>query len=282
MAALGTSAIVKPGQLSHPLPPTAGTSTESPCCISAQSVTSILLSNPVAGGNCVIFRRKTRTSSALPPQPLAKAPTASEVAEAAQTGTSVAATPVSIPPIPTQSWDVISGHGFEVTPRGSVLYRGRERALESAFVGAWTSDRGTLQKLMPLATSKVDFRFALYGPGNHTSFFRAFSQCNGKGSWRRLLGEDVGDEKPTHIVHMDLPEVLAQMVALGVNARDLVGCLKQGEFGTMRLEFTPKLWTTPEERELQLTGKERAWEKSKAWKKGWWYTSRKGMGVWIS
>ncbi|KAI5844893.1 hypothetical protein BZA05DRAFT_408869 [Tricharina praecox] len=282
MPALGTSAIVKPSQLSHHLPPTAGTSTESTCCVSAQSVTSSLLSNPVAGGNFVIFRRKTRTSSVLPPQPQTKAPTASQVTSAAQTGTTVAVTPTSIPAVPTQTWDVVSGHGFELTPRGSILYRGRERALESAFVATWTSDRGTLKKLTPLAGSRQEMRFALHGPGNHTSFFRTFGECNGKGSWRRLLGEDVADEKPTHTVRMHLPEVLAQMVALGVDAKDLVACLKQGEHGTLRLDFKPGKWTTPEERELEITGREKAWDKTKVWKKGWWYTDRLGTEVWIS
>ncbi|KAF8248961.1 hypothetical protein K440DRAFT_641662 [Wilcoxina mikolae CBS 423.85] len=288
------SPIIKPGQLAHPLPPTEGSSTESTCCIPSQVVTAALLSNRVSGAAFVIFRRKTRTSVAILPTGSrgSRSPTPSEVTAAVRSGasSSIALTPRASPMRllnPSlqlqQAWDVISGHSFEITHYGSILYRGRERALESTFVSNWLSDKGSLQRLERLSGSKKEYRFALYGPGNHTSSYKTFDQCNGKGTWRRLLGEpddDVGREgKSTHIVFMQLPELLAQMVALGVKASELVRCLKQGEHGTLCLNFEPGKWTTPEEREGE---QEESRDKAKEWKKGWWYTERQGMGIWIS
>jgi len=287
------SPIIKPGQLAHPLPPTEGSNTESTCCIPSQVVTAALLSNRVSGAVFVVFRRKTRTSVAILPTGSRgiRSSTTSEVTAAVQSGasSSTALTPragpmrLLNPTIQQQAWDVISGHSFKITHYGSILYRGRERALESTFVSNWLSDKGSLQRLEYLNSSKKEYRFALFGPGNHTSSYKTFDQCNGKGTWRRLLGEpddDVGREgKSTHIVFMQLSELLAQMVALGVKASELVGCLKQGEHGTLSLDFEPGEWTTPEEREGEHEGLQ---DKTKEWKKGWWYTERQGMGVWIS
>jgi hypothetical protein len=164
-----------------------------------------------------------------------------------------------------------------------VKYVSRERAVESTFASGWSADAGALQRLYPLRGSNEERRTALLGPGNHTSFLRRLSEHNGRGTWRKLLGEvvDAVDEKePTHAVWMDLPEVLGQMVALGVAPAELVGCLRQGDFGTLRLEFTPKEWTSPEQR-VGVDGEVER-EKGKEWKRGWWVTKRKGMGVWVS
>jgi hypothetical protein len=264
--------IVKPGQLAHAVGPSEGTKIESSSCISSQNVSSVIASNPVSGGNFIIFRRKQRVSEAVVPKPPA-------------TGDSSLGTTALIGSAPPQlqTYDVVSGHGYLITATGSVLYVGRERALESVFVRSWTVDKGALQKIEPLRGSRREYRFCLFGPGNHTSFFRTFDEFNGRGSWRRLLGEEqlAGEDRApaTHAVFMDLPEVVAQMIALGVKPTELARCLKQGEFGTLRLEFTPGEWTTPDQRE-EAAGMER--DKAKAWKRGWWYTARKGMGVWIS
>jgi hypothetical protein len=264
--------IVKSGQLSHAHPPAQPSSTvESSCCISSQSVTLALTCNPSSGGKLAVFHRKTRVT-----KPRA---TMSGAAATNQPGSNSHAYNSTDPPLRVQkkTWDVVSAHVFELVPSGCVMYRGRERALESVFVKTWTAEKGTLSRLEPLSQSKTEYRFALFGSGCHTSYSRKFSECNGKGTWRKLLGEQY-DEKsrgqlPTHTVYMELPEVFGQMVALGVNPSNLVGCLKQGEFGTLRLDFEPRQWTSPEDRGA---------DPGKEWKQGWWVTARQGMGVWIS
>ncbi|KAA8906117.1 hypothetical protein FN846DRAFT_1021591 [Sphaerosporella brunnea] len=294
--------IIKPGQLAHPAGPSAGTKTESASCISSQNVNSVLASNPISGGNFIIFRRKQRVAAAVVPKPPAAAAAAAASAAAAAdedyahlddptsaagpSGSTLGTAVLSGATPHTQTYDVVSGHGYVITSTGSVLYVGRERALESVFVRCWTADKGALQKIEPLRGSRREYRFCLFGPGNHTSFFRTFDEFNGRGSWRRLLGEAPERgvvERATHAVFMELPEVVAQMVALGIPPAELAKCLKQGDYGTLRLEFTPTEWTTPEQREeiagLPVAGGR---NRAKAWKSGWWYTARKGMGVWLS
>ena len=312
------SPVVKQGQLVHQLPPTEGSGTESTCCIPAQAVAAALAANPISGGVFVLFHRKTCLFPRLRPKPAPTSsgggggsPTASEVvaagsgegssmAAAAQPRLSGSGSGGGGGPYPglsgpraqqqqqyqqQQMLDVVSGHSFCITPRGSVAYRGRERVLESTFVARWMAEDGTLRRLQPLASSRTEYRFALHGPGNHTSSFKTFAECNGKGSWRRLLGGTAEpgvagrDGKATHVVHMQLPEVLAHMVALGVSPTALTACLKQGEFGTLRLDFEPGPWTTPEERDGGRDSVPQ--DPEKAWKMGWWCTERQGMGVWV-
>lgn len=303
------SPVVKQGQLVHQLPPTEGSGTESACCIPAQAVAAALTANSTPGGIFVIFYRKTRLFPRLRPKPALApsgggSPIASDMMAASSGEGSSTAAAVAAQLRPSsdsggslyrglfgsrtqqQVLDVVSGHSFCITPRGSVMYCGRERrVLESTFVARWMAEGGTLKRLQPLASSRTEYRFALHGPGNHTSSFKTFAECNGKGSWRRLLGcaAEAGavgrDGRATHAVHMQLPEVLAHMVALGVRPTALAACLKQGEFGTLHLDFEPGPWTTPEERNGGLDSVLQ--DPDKAWKLGWWYTGGQRMGVWV-
>lgn len=309
------SPVVKQGQLVHQLPPTEGSGTESACCIPAQAVAAALTGGSISGAVFVLFYRKTRLFPSLRSKPASApsgggSPTASEMMAAGSGEGSSTAAAVATQLRPSSGsggslyWglfgpraqqhrqqqqpvlDVVSGHSFCITPRGSVMYCGRERrVLESTFVARWIAEGSTLMRLQPLASSRTEYRFALHGPGNHTSSFKTFAECNGKGSWRRLLGCAAGtgvvgrDGKATHVVHMQLPEVLAHMVALGVRPTALAACLKQGEFGTLRLDFEPGPWTTPEERNGGLDSVLQ--DPDKAWRLGWWYTGGQGMGVWV-
>ncbi|KAI5780015.1 hypothetical protein EDC01DRAFT_633463 [Geopyxis carbonaria] len=235
--------LLKPGALSHPPPspsPSIPSNLESPTCISIQTVSALLSANPITGGNFIIFRRKTRLS----------------------------------PSTPHQSWDVISGWGYNVTTRGTVVYTGRERALESCFVRSWGSEN--LQRLHdPGSDGAQGLSFALLGQGNHASYLG----CRGTGSWRRLMGTEPGlDEKSTHCVFMELPQVVGAMVARGCRGEEVVEALRPGEFGTLRCDFRVGMWTEPEDEDVDVV----EMDAGKEWKRGWWVTKRHGMGVWVS
>jgi hypothetical protein len=280
------SSVVKLGQISHEQMPGPASESESCCCIPTQTVTAAHVANRSTNGKFAIFRYK---KGQWPPQP--RPPTNDEHIDPPQHGLinpgpsdpTQAPNGLLNPSAQPHIWEYISGHGFAITRQGTVLYCNRSHTLERPFNIRWKADRGTFEKAVCPKDSAKKYRFALFGPGNHTATQMRFNRHNGRGSWRKLLGErsdpDKKDEKPTHIVYMQVPELVTHMIALGVSPQGVVKCLKQGEYGTVTLDFEPgDKWESPEER---MTPRELLSHVDKR-KHGWYYTERPGMGVWIS
>lgn len=193
-----------------------------------------------------------------------------------------------------QAFSLISGHSFRLTPAGTLLYTGKARALESAFSEAYPTRR----QVVPLVSSPQHYRFALLGPGNHASRLVVFRECRGKGTWRLLLGKAelerieesegfTSGREATHCVLIDLPELVAHMMAMGVDAQDVGKKLMRSKEGTIGLAFRPDAWKEQEGREKGRTAEEEELEGhthkgSKYWKRGWWITAGEGLGVWVS
>lgn len=211
-------------------------STTSPTSIvPPQTVNAALSSFPAAGGTFIIFVRGIQPSPE-PEQP---------------------------------SWDTISGHAFTLLPSGHLIYGGCERGIESVFTRQWPA----LKKLTP--TSTGDNRVALLASGNCTSFVVADLKVQkGRGSWKKLVGEEEGEGDATHCVFMELPLVVGMLIARGVEPAAVSNHLQRGPHGTVKVGGEVGEWKEPEGDE-ELVG-------DAEWKRGWWVTERVGMGVWVS
>lgn len=134
------------------------------------------------------------------------------------------------------SSDAVS-HTYHVTPRGTLVYIGTS-VPKPLVQPPWYPIDGPVDRR---------YYFAYYGSGMHTSF-KGLIMRKWRGSWRSLTrekGEGGGGGESTHVLYISLPELVGQLLSLGVEAGKVPGCLRRGEHGCvgLKLDFEPKLWT---------------------------------------
>ncbi|KAL7269054.1 hypothetical protein RUND412_008297 [Rhizina undulata] len=237
-----------------PAPTPSPNPSTSPHLIPTQTLRAIFTSNPTKKGRFLLFHRQTRTLPTIPsPAPPFLIPADANLATV----------------------DVCRAHEYEVLPTGTLRYNGRTTDLESTLVRTWTRD-GALNRLIPPETQR--YRFALFGPGNHASFETSIPAAAGSGSWEKLVREreqhSADQGRSTHVMCIALPELVGHILAMGTVAEEAPGVLRQGDWGTVRILGGLGEWGEP------VVGAGR--EPREEWKKGWWWTGREGMDVWIS
>lgn len=279
------SPLIKFGNLTHKIlsPPPSTSPTESVCCIPQQTVDSAFRVSTLKCGRFLVLYRCT---AVFDPS-----------MHASNAGF-------------WQRWELCKGWEFELTPNGTVKYRGPYRELGSDTEREWTKGAAEIRKLVspreptappskrqkdsdgegassksgstepPTAAGNdgtpVTYRFALYGLGNHVSAVSTFPAAAGQGTWRRLVNEPQRSYRCTHVLYISLPELVGHIIACGVAAEDVPRSLQQGGWGCVKLSFSTAEWRGPEGMRCG-----RDMKPQDAWKEGWWYTWRPGMEVWV-